>query len=346
MIVVAFILIFKIIKKIIRKSKHERVLLIPEGTVSVTRWLADRINTNAVSYPIKLFYLLNCYRNELISNLTDTKRREFEQFGLEILGSDNVVSDIEILYMVCLCLERLGIDRKYMRPRINDVAIYRTLIEDSKIDDKGSILIKEYLDNLAESKAGKHPELLQHFKDKIYDILNQNKLNKECTEMWTAIIESDYNNIEYMKKCFNEKYHKYFNMLNEIQENFAKNGIDLLIDPCVIRSHEYYTGLSFEFDVIVEDEKFIEIAGGGRYDRLVGKFLIQGDKSSRVPCTGFAFGFERIVEMLNKLDLFNDSKSISTIFNFKSQKKERIKPNSIQDYFKLATQKNIEILVD
>ena len=59
-----------------------------------------------------------------------------------------------------------------------------------------------------------------------------------------------------------------------------------------------YGCLSFEFDVVCNSHKFIEIAGGGRYDRLAGKFLGKGKTNNKVPCTGFAFGFERLVDML------------------------------------------------
>ena len=47
---------------------------------------------------------------------------------MEILGSENILSDVEILNLVCICLENLGIKRIYMRPRVNDVTIFRMLI--------------------------------------------------------------------------------------------------------------------------------------------------------------------------------------------------------------------------
>jgi histidyl-tRNA synthetase len=75
----------------------EHVLLIPEGTLSVTRWLGEKLGQGAIAFPIKMFYDLMCYRNELIYTLSQTKHREFTQFGLEILGSKNPHSDIEIL---------------------------------------------------------------------------------------------------------------------------------------------------------------------------------------------------------------------------------------------------------
>lgn len=328
------------------QSQKEKVLLIPEGTVSVTRWIADQIEVNKVKFPIKLFYMLNCYRNELISMLTETKRREFEQFGLEILGSDSLLSDVEALNMVCLCLERLGVNKNCMRPRINNVAIYRMLVKDSKISERNSLVIKECLDNIAESKAGKHPELLQKYKNKIYEILESKKLSKKCKLMWRAIIESSYNELDKLKSVFDSKYHAYFNELDLIRENFALNDINILIDPCVIRSHEYYTGLSFEFDVIVENAHFIEIAGGGRYDRLVGRFLIQHNKIDKVPCTGFAFGFERLIDMLDKLGLFRGKKQVKTLFCFGQNSKKQVKAKSIQHYFELSQKKNLEILID
>ena len=75
------------------------------------------------------------------------------------------------------------------------------------------------------------------------------------------------------------------------------------IDLGVVRSHEYYTGVSFEVDVIHDDTVYVEIAGGGRYDKLIGHFT--GTDLVAVPATGFAFGMERLTVLLAAAGAFD-----------------------------------------
>ncbi|MCP2257472.1 Histidyl-tRNA synthetase [Streptoalloteichus tenebrarius] len=83
------------------------------------------------------------------------------------------------------------------------------------------------------------------------------------------------------------------------------------IDLCVVRSHEYYSGVAFEVDVVADGMAFVEVGGGGRYDRLVGHFVPAGGRRS-VPATGFAFGVERLVHLLESLHLLGPGRSTVT----------------------------------
>ena len=94
-------------------------------------------------------------------------------------------------------------------------------------------------------------------------------------------------------------------VLRDLVAVLAELQVTVEIDLCVVRSHEYYTGVAFEIDVITADEAFVEVGGGGRYDKLVSHFA-PGSPVSTVPATGFAFGLERLVHLLNRLDLLGD----------------------------------------
>lgn len=85
-------------------------------------------------------------------------------------------------------------------------------------------------------------------------------------------------------------------------------GVTVEIDLCVVRSHEYYTGIAFEIDVIADAEVFVEVGGGGRYDRLVAHFVPEGTVPT-VPATGFAFGVERLVHLLDCLSLLGPDRT-------------------------------------
>lgn len=94
--------------------------------------------------------------------------------------------------------------------------------------------------------------------------------------------------------------------LTAVAEALAVGGITgVVIDLGVVRSHEYYTDMSFEVDVRPENGRaHVEIAGGGRYDRLIGHFL-PGGGPAIVPSTGFAFGVERVADALAELGTFD-----------------------------------------
>jgi histidyl-tRNA synthetase len=64
-------------------------VLIPEGTLSVTRWLGARLTPDNMDsvLPKKIYYDVRCLRNELTSTLSNTKARQFTQFGIEVLGT-------------------------------------------------------------------------------------------------------------------------------------------------------------------------------------------------------------------------------------------------------------------
>lgn len=330
---------------------EEEVLLIPEGTISVTRWLGDKLNNDVVEYPIKMFYNLSCYRNEIINELSQTKRREFHQFGCEILGTNCIQSDCEILSIIFESLENLNINKNNIRIRVNDISIYKKLCEESKIDYEQSIILKEKLDYLAECKAGKHPEKSEETYISIINYLKDYDLSSKIFKKWDIILKENSGNItNEMYNVFGIEYKELFDNLINIQREFANNNKTIFIDLCVIRSHEYYTGLSFETDVIYGDKKFIEIAGGGRFDRLVSNFI--NEKSEIiVPCTGFAFGTERLIVMLNDLGLFNTNHTLNINYDF-DEESEYDMPldDSINEYFnlynKLKDNKNFNIYIN
>lgn len=296
------------------EPKKERVLLIPEGTISVTRWLGEQMN-RGVRFPLKMFYALNCYRNELISTLSATKGREFSQFGLEILGSENPHSDIEILCVISHSLMKLGIKPEEIRFRINDITIFNKLISECALEDE-SVELKELLDTLAEVKAGKGVERKTETENNINAILDKNKITGENREKWTCIIEQQDYELDRISEVLGKEYSQKIESLKEICDAFAKNGIHVVADLCVIRSHEYYTSLSYEIDVLTAENKYIEIAGGGRYDRLVSNFVPKDCKTKKIPCTGFAFGIERVISMLEQEKRLPEKISINSLFCF------------------------------
>ncbi len=300
------------------KSSTEAAPLNPEGTISVTRWLGKMIQEiGEDSFPLKLFYDVQCFRNELLDNLSPIKHRQFRQFGIEILGSASIAADTEIACMINQSLLLLGFPQESVVMRISDIRIFKQLIEDSGITYEDSLVIKELMDSVAESRAGKNPAQAPSLKEELWKLLNSYNLSTKIREMWTCVLDEPHRHLsEETKEFFGEKYYDAFDALIMLTTSLQGNNITAKADLCAVRSHEYYTGLSFEIDVVSEAVSYYEIAGGGRFDKLISSFLTEDVNDTVVPSTGFAFGVERLIEAATGFGLMSNLKSMEFHSNF------------------------------
>ena len=97
------------------------------------------------------------------------------------------------------------------------------------------------------------------------------------------------------ENCLDPKVVSNMDEIISSARTMVADGVKIVFDPTLVRGMGYYTGPIFE--VTIDDYNF-SIAGGGRYDKMVGNFCGQD-----VPATGFSIGFERIITILkDKLD--------------------------------------------
>lgn len=280
-------------------------LLIPEGTVSVARWTAQRLTTlGAEALPVKVCYDLPCHRNEPIQALTGTKLREFSQFGVEIIGPANAAADAEVILFVHDALAALGIPEEAIRVRLNDVAIFTRCAADSGLSHETAVAVKEYLDALAECRAGKDPERQADLDKGLAAILDAQHLDQEQRARWDLMASHDTGACDpATRTVLGPHYAPSLDALQTLQNHLGAVGLTVAVDLGVVRSHEYYTGVSFEVDVVHHGTVYAEIAGGGRYDKLIGHFT--GTNVTAVPATGFAFGMERLAVLLAATGAFD-----------------------------------------
>lgn len=292
-------------------------LLIPEGTISVTRWLGRLLAENPeFVFPLKLFYETPCFRNELVDALDSLKRRQFTQFGLEVLGAQSGTSDIEAMRLIAACLHRLGVPRRWVRLRVGDVAVFNRLVELSGLSADDAIPLKETLDAVAECKAGKHPERRPGLIERAGDLMRDAEVDERWSKAWLDLVGTDQS-LEVVESVEDAVITDRLGRLRQLTDALGHLGVNASIDLCVVRSHEYYTGVAFEIDVKAGDELAVEVGGGGRYDRLITHFL-PGQNTRGVPATGFAFGVERLVYLLDRLDLLDADRSAQDIVGLRS----------------------------
>ncbi len=209
-----------------------RVGLRYDQTVPLARLVSQYQN---ITKPFKRYQIQPVWRAE---NTQKGRYREFYQCDIDIVGSNSLIADSEIIITVLTVLKNLGF--KNVKVLINDRQIFKDLSKDyiisidklEKIGEEGVIneLIKK---GLSQSKA---KELLENLKN--------------------------YQPTNNLKKLF----------LN-LQNNGFKKDEDFIFSPTLARGLEYYTGSIFE--VISDNYKTGSLGGGGRYDKLIGQFTGQ-----------------------------------------------------------------------
>ncbi|GAA1472811.1 ATP phosphoribosyltransferase regulatory subunit [Corynebacterium felinum] len=285
------------------QPEKDFAVLIPEGTVSVARWLGNELKDSDIQtvsdMRIKIYYDTPCFRNEVLDSLWAGKGRSFTQFGVEILGGGDPASDLEPLVLAYNCLKSVGVPADSIVLRISNNEIFIDLANQSQLSEVDRVKVKEALDTIAECKAGKKPERYDSSVRALLEIVSANTSNEGVLAAWRYIINrpvgpisrEDYSALDLLNTSS-------IAYLDALASSMLAYGIQAEVDLCVVRSHEYYTGFTFEIDVIGQDGKrHVEVGGGGRYDRLLGDFAPKGFPEL-IPSTGFAFGIERLQESL------------------------------------------------
>lgn len=265
------------------KDKSDReIALRPEITAPVARLYLNELQ-KTTSKPIKLYYYGSCFRYERPQK---GRFRQFWQFGCELIGAKSPEGEGEVIAMCNDSLNALGITSADIN--INHLGIIRGLFKHFNIDaatqreimvviDKGD---KELLEN---SLIGENPlidnEELNNVLIKLIDIVGDKAILKDIEELIEPYEEP--------KEAYEQ-----LKELVEVLENF---GVDnYTINLGVARGLDYYTGIVFEV-YIPELGAQKQVCGGGTYS------LIKVFGGQEIESTGFAFGFDRLMNAIEEL---------------------------------------------
>ena len=247
------------------KDKGDRsITLRPEGTAAVVRSYIENKMHGQPDQPIKLYYNGPMFRYERKQR---GRYRQFSQFGVEAIGSEDPSIDAEVLALVMHIYQSFGL--KGLKLVINSVG------------DANSR--KEYNEALV---AHFEPVINQYCSD-CQNRLHTNpmrildcKVDRDKPEMKTAPRITDYLN-DYSKQYFN-KVKEYLELLE----------IPYVEDPNLVRGLDYYTHTAFELmmDNPEYDGAITTLCGGGRYNGLLE--LLDGPSETGI---GFAFSIERLL---------------------------------------------------
>jgi histidyl-tRNA synthetase len=243
------------------KSKRELALR-PELTAPIIRMFVNECSR--MPRPLRFYYFGNCFRYERPQK---ARYREFWQFGVELIGSESYLADLEVILLAYKMLESLEIDFEL---HIGHVGLLRNLLkplgeESSKamrlIDKKDEEGLRKLFSELG----------MRDLEEKVLR-LTELVGGKEVIEEAKEIVDFDFNHVE---------------KLSDLLESL---GVKHRINFGIARGLDYYTGVVFEcYAKGLGAQK--QICGGGSYE------LAQIFGGERTPATGFAIGFDRVCEL-------------------------------------------------
>ena len=250
-----------------------QISLKPEGTAGTIRAFIES-KLYADTQPTKLFYITPCFRYE---RPQAGRQRQFHQFGIEALGSDQPSIDAEVISLAVQFFNELGL--KDLSVNINSVGCPHCREEYNK-------KLKEYLDAKSDVLCDTCLERKEKNPMRVIDCKNPT-----CKENLHDIPFM----IDYL--CDDCKDH-----FNKLQEYLREMDIKFVVDKTIVRGLDYYKKTAFE--IISNDiGSQSTVCGGGRYDGLVEQ--LGGPKG--ISGIGFGLGAERLLLTLenNNIEIEN-----------------------------------------
>jgi histidyl-tRNA synthetase len=249
--------------------------LIPEITPSLARMVNQRINS--LPKPIKWFSVPRLFRAERPQK---GRLREFFQWNIDIIGTDDVLADSEIIFTTIDYLKYAGLKPDDVVVKISSRKLLAAVLKSLGIADKDLDAMYALLDKKARLKLDAFEQLLI---EKVSD--------KKTSAKIIRFMETK--NISEIKKiALNDEIEQALYELTTNQHYLNEMGVSdfCRFDAGIVRGLAYYTGIVFE--VYAKGEQLRAICGGGRYDNLLKDF-----GGPEVPATGMGMG-DCVLEIL------------------------------------------------
>ena len=280
-------LIFKILKrgeKLKLAEATEEADVVDGGlrydlTVPLSRYYSN--HANELPAPFKALQMGNVWRADRPQR---GRYRQFMQCDIDILGEPSNLAEIELILATTSLLGKL--DFHNFTIRINDRRFLKAMAAYSGFSEEDYDSVFITLDKM--DKIGL---------DGVEAELKENGYAEESVEKYLQLFKEITNDVEGVRSC-KEKLQGYLpaeaadslEMIITSVESAKEADFRMFFDPTLVRGMSYYTGTIFEISM---DEFGGSVGGGGRYDKMIGKFTGQD-----TPAVGFSVGFERIVMLL------------------------------------------------
>ena len=280
-------LIFKILKrgeKLKLAEAKEEADVVDFGmrydmTVPLARFYAN--NANDLPAPFKALQMGNVWRADRPQR---GRYRQFMQCDIDILGEPSNLAEIELILATTTTIGRIGFEN--FEIHINERRILKAMALYSGVPEDAFDTVCIILDKM--DKIGK---------DGVAEELEKEGFAKESIEKYLSLfdgVESADSGLKYLADTLadylEDAVYENLQEIIDAVEATKTAKLYLVFDPTLVRGMGYYTGTSFE---IVMPELGAACGGGGRYDKMIGRFT-----GNDVPACGFSIGFERIVLLL------------------------------------------------
>lgn len=252
------------------KDKGDRDLTLrPEGTAAVVRSYIEKKMQGQANQPVKLYYVGPMFRYE---RKQKGRYRQFTQFGVEAIGSEDPSIDAEVLAMVVHIYELFGL--KNLKLVINSIG---------DIDSR-----QEY-----------NQALVEHFEPVIDDFCQdcQSRLHTNPMRILDCKVDRDKEAVKTAPRItdyLNDESQAYY---NQVKAHLDDLNIRYEEDPNLVRGLDYYTHTAFE--LMIDDPDYdgaiTTLCGGGRYNGLLQ--LLDGPDQTGI---GFALSIERLLMALEQ----------------------------------------------
>ncbi len=252
-------------------------------TVPLVRYYSN--HANELPSPFKALQIGNVWRAERPQR---GRYRQFMQCDIDILGEPSNLAEIELILATTTTLGRLGF--RNFQIRINERRILKAMASYSGFaqEDYDSVFITlDKMDKIG--LDGVEAELLEA------------GYEKECVDSYLSLfrgIREAQDGLAYLADrlgtCLDEGVKENLQEIMDSVRATKASQFELVFDPTLVRGMSYYTGTIFE---VAMPEFGGSCGGGGRYDKMVGKFT-----GNDVPACGFSIGFERIILLMLEND--------------------------------------------
>ena len=280
-------LIFKILKrgeKLNLETAQTDMDVVDNGlrydlTVPLVRYYSN--NANNLPSPFKALQMGSVWRADRPQR---GRYRQFMQCDIDILGDPSNLAEIELILATTTTLGKLGF--KNFQIRINERRILKAMAAYSGFPEESYDSVFIILDKMDKiGLEGVKEELIKY------------EFSEESVNKYVYLfkeIEQQANPIDYLAEklgdYMEDDVKQWMNEIIESVKATKSSDFEIVFDPTLVRGMSYYTGTIFEIAI---PEFGGSCGGGGRYNKMVGKFI-----GHDVPACGFSIGFERIVLLL------------------------------------------------
>lgn len=283
------------------KKSKEWVLKISEKglkydlTVPFARYVV--MNRHEVTTPFKRYQIQPVWRADRPQK---GRYREFYQCDADVIGTDSLLCEAEIVLMITDVFNKLGfVDFSI---KVNHRGILSGLAEVAGVSENENALFVgiDKLDKIGEEKVKEELKGRGFTDDNlavIFEILKFQGSNQEKLEFLAGKLKSSNKGVKGIEDV---------NSMIDFLNSFGSSADSFELDIPLARGLSYYTGAIFE--VKINNVAIGSVSGGGRYDDLTGVF---GAKE-KLSGTGISFGLDRIYDAMEELDLFPAEAAVSS----------------------------------